>query len=313
MQLISTPSNPVPEEAVTGTLETPDGVTLRFARWLPPAGRKGTLCVVHGRGEFIEKYFEVIRDARERGFAVATLDWRGQGLSQRMLKDPRKGHVGDFSEYDADLDAFMHEVVVRHCPPPLFALGHSMGGAVLLRAVHRGRRWFDRVMLTAPMVNLGSRRNSRSARLAARALCRLGMATAYIPSGSANALDATPFVGNPLTSDPVRYQRTVAIIESEPALAIGSPTIGWLNAALRAMTSFGELNYAERLRQPILIVAAGQDRVVSTPLIAQFATRLRIGSHLVIAGARHEILMETDRFRLQFWAAFDAFVPGTST
>ena len=39
--------------------------------------------------------------------------------------------------------------------------------------------------------------------------------------------------------------------------------------------------------------------------------RLRAGSHLVIPGARHEILMEQDRYREQFWAAFDAFVPGT--
>jgi lysophospholipase len=313
MRLISIPSNPVPEDALTGTVKTSDGVTLRFARWLPPAARKGTLCVLHGRGEFIEKYFEVVHEARERGFAVATLDWRGQGLSQRLLDDPRKGHVGDFSEYDADLDTFMQEVVLPDCPPPLFALGHSMGGTVLLRAAHRGRRWFDRVMLTAPMVSLNGPMNSRSARVAARALRLLGMATAYVPSGSAGALDTKPFVGNPLSSDPVRYERTVSIIKSEPALAIGSPTVGWLDAALKAMMSFDELNYAERLRQPILIVAAGQDQVVSTPLIGQFATRLRIGSHLVIHGARHEILMEADRFRLQFWAAFDAFMPGTST
>lgn len=313
MRLIPTPSNPVPEGAVAGRVKTRDGVTLRFARWLPPAGRKGTLCILQGRGEFIEKYFEVISDARERGFAVAALDWRGQGLSQRMLNDPRKGHVRDFSEYDADLDAFMKEVVLPECPPPLFALGHSMGGTVLLRAAHLGRQWFDRVVLTAPMVSLIGRMNSPSARLTARTLRLLGMATSYVPSGTAGALDTKPFVGNPLSSDPVRYERTVSIIESEPALAIGSPTIGWVDAALRAMTSFDELNYAERLRQPILIVAAGQDQVVSTPLIGQFATRLRIGSHLVIHGARHEILMEADRFRLQFWAAFDAFVPGTST
>ena len=59
------------------------------------------------------------------------------------------------------------------------------------------------------------------------------------------------------------------------------------------------------------LVAAGQDQVVSTPAIGQFAVRLRAGSHLVIPGARHEILMEQDRYREQFWAAFDAFVPGT--
>src|SRR5579872_3252957 len=98
MDLVSIPANPVPEGAVTGILKTPDGVSLRFARWHPPRNRKGTLCLLPGRTEFIDKYFEVVNDARERGFAVAMIDWRGQGLSDRLLRDPRKGHIRDFSE-----------------------------------------------------------------------------------------------------------------------------------------------------------------------------------------------------------------------
>jgi len=311
MRLVSIPANPIPEGAVTGMLQTPDGVSLRFARWLPPAGRKGTLCVFAGRAEFIEKYFEVVRDARERGFAVATLDWRGQGLSERRLGDPRKGHVDDFSEYDIDLDTFMKEIVLPDCPPPLFALGHSMGGAVLIRAAQRGRRWFDRMVMTAPMVGLIGRFGSGGARVAARVLRLTGLGHNFIPAGGATSTQSRPFIGNVLTTDPVRYERTAAILEAEPALGIGSPTVAWVDAAFRTMQRFGELNYAERLRQPILIAAAGEDQVVSTPAIGQFAVRLRIGSHLVIAGARHEILMEADRYRSQFWAAFDAFVPGT--
>ena len=134
MQLISIPANPVPEGATVGTVKTADGALLRFARFAPPAGRKGTLCVFPGRAEFIEKYFEVVRDGRARGFAVAMIDWRGQGLSERALPNARKGHVLDFSQYDLDLEAFVKEVVLPDCPPPLFALGHSMGAAVLLRA-----------------------------------------------------------------------------------------------------------------------------------------------------------------------------------
>jgi lysophospholipase len=109
----------------------------------------------------------------------------------------------------------------------------------------------------------------------------------------------------------VRYARTVAILEAEPSLGIGSPTVGWLDAAFRVMSEFADPTYASRLRQPMLLVAAGQDRIVSTPAIGAFAVRLRAGSHLVIPGARHELLMEQDRYREQFWAAFDAFVPGS--
>lgn len=311
MQLTSIPANPVPEGATVGTVKTSDGVVLRFARFEPPAGRKGTLCVFPGRAEFIEKYFEVVRDARARGFAVAILDWRGQGLSERALPNARKGHVYDFSEYDRDLEAFVKDIVLPDCPPPLFALGHSMGAAVLIRCAQHGRRWFDRIVLTGPMINLVRAAGSPYARATARFLRVIGMGNSYVPGGGGTPINTLPFAGNRLTSDAVRYARTAAIIEAEPSLAIGSPTITWLDAAFKTMRDFADPSYASRLRQPLLLVAAGQDQIVSTRAIGQFAMRLRAGSHLVIPGARHEILMEQDRYREQFWAAFDAFVPGT--
>ena len=312
MTLVSIPANPIPEGAVDGTFRTPDGRELRFARFAPPPGRKGTLCLFQGRAEFTEKYFEVVHNARERGFAVATLDWRGQGFSQHVLRDRRKGHVSDFSEYEIDLETFMKEVVLPDCPPPFFALGHSMGASVLLRAAFRNRRWFDRVVLSAPMIDLNITGMPRLARATARALRLSGLGTSYVPGGGATAIASQPFAGNPLTSDPVRYARTGAVIEAEPALGLGSPTIAWIGAAFRAMRDFTDPAFPARIRQPLLIIAAGQDAIVSTSAVEQFAIRLRAGAHLIIAGARHEIMMEQDRFRGQFWAAFDAFIPGSA-
>ena len=128
MKLVSIPANPVPDHVVTGAIKTPDGVSLRFARFDPPPGRKGTVVLLQGRAEYIEKYFETVRELRARGFAVATIDWRGQGGSERALSNPFKGHVGDFSEYERDVEVLMNEVVLPDCPPPIFAIGHSMGG-----------------------------------------------------------------------------------------------------------------------------------------------------------------------------------------
>ena len=82
-------------------------------------------------------------------------------------------------------------------------------------------------------------------------------------------------------------------------------------AAFREMAELSEPGYPGRIRQPILIIAAGLDAIVSTPAIAEFAVRLRAGSHLIVPGARHELLIEQDRFRMQALVAFDAFVPGT--
>jgi lysophospholipase len=311
MTLVSIPANPVPEGAVSGFIKTPDGAELRFARWPPPTGRKGTVCVFTGRAESIEKYFETVEDLRARGFAVAIIDWRGQGHSSRRLKDPRKGYVRDFSDFETDVEAFMQQVVLPDCPPPHFALAHSMGGAVMLRVAYAGKRWFDRIVMTAPMIDLPKHATVLPVRLLLRVLRFTGQGGNYVPGGNDELTGAASFVGNPLTSDPVRYTRNAAILAEDPTLGIGSPTVAWADTAFRAMHTFRAANYPLRIRQPILMIAAGNDTVVSTSAIEEFAYHLRAGSHLVIAGARHEILQEQDRYRSQFWAAFDAFVPGT--
>lgn len=296
---------------MTGTLKTRDGVSLRFARWPPPPGRKGTVCLFPGRAEFIEKYFETVRDLRARGFAVAILDWRGQGGSERALKNPRKGYVQSFSQYQIDLETFVHEVVLPDCPPPMFAFGHSMGATVLLRAARAGLRWFDRVVLLAPMIALPGMRRMKGIRAVVKTLRLMGLGSLYVPGGDASVLQQRPFVGNLLTSDPVRYARNVAVLEAEPSLATGWPTVAWTDAAFRVMAELSQPGYGARIRQPILIIAAGLDAIVSTPAIDEFAVRMAAGSHLIVPGARHELLMEQDRYRGQVLAAFDAFVPGT--
>ncbi|MBR0810330.1 MULTISPECIES: alpha/beta fold hydrolase [Bradyrhizobium] len=311
MTLVSIPSNPVPENVVSGTIKTPDGVELRFARWAPPAGRKGTVCVFTGRSEQIEKYFETVRDLRDRGFAVAMIDWRGQGHSSRRLRDPRKGYVRDFSDFEVDVEAFVQQVVLPDCPPPFFALAHSMGGTVMLRVAHAGKRWFDRMVLSAPMIDLPGRTTSLPVRALLKTMRLLGQGGRYVPGGSDRLTGLDPFINNPVTSDPVRYARNAAILEEDPTLGLASPTVAWADTAFRAMHTFKRVNYPSQIRQPILMLAASSDAVVSTAAIEEFAYHLRAGSHLVIAGAKHEILQEQDRYRSQFWAAFDAFVPGT--
>jgi lysophospholipase len=311
MTLVSIPANPVPDDVVSGTIKTPDGAELRFARWAPPAGRKGTVCVFTGRSEQIEKYFETVRDLRDRGFAVAMIDWRGQGLSSRRLRDPRKGYVRDFADYEIDVETFVQQVVLPDCPPPHFALAHSMGGAVMLRVAYAGKRWFDRMVLSAPMIDLPGRATSLPTRVLLRLMRLTGQGGNYVPGGSGELTGATSFINNPFTSDPVRFARNAAILEEDPTLGLGSPTVAWADTAFKAMHGFRASNYPSQIRQPILMMAASNDTVVSTAAIEEFAYHLRAGSHLVIAGSKHEILQEQDRFRTQFWAAFDAFVPGT--
>src|SRR5258707_2936850 len=230
--LVSTPDNPVPEDVVSGMIKTPDGAELRFARWAPPAGRKGTVCVFTGRAEQIEKYFETVRDLRDRGFAVAMIDWRGQGHSSRRLRDPRKGYVRDFSDYEIDVETFVQQVVLPDCPPPHFALAHSMGGAVMLRVAHAGKRWFDRMVLTSPMIDLPGHRTGFAARALLRVLRLAGHGGRYIPGGGDDLVGVSSLVNHPLTSDPVREARHAAILEEEPKHRINSPTVALARNAL---------------------------------------------------------------------------------
>src|SRR5215470_8842180 len=235
MTLVSIPANPAPDDVVSGTIKARDGVSLRFARWAPPPGRKGTVCLFQGRAEFIEKYFETVRDLRARGFAVATLDWRGQGFSDRALRNRRKGYVRSFNQYQLDLEAFVNEVVLPDCPPPVFALAHSMGATVLLRSAYAGHRWFDRMVLLAPMIALPGMRRSLFSRVSVRTMRLLGLGGMYVPGGDATVMMQRPFIGNLLTSDPVRYARNIAVIEAEPALSIGWPTVAWADSAFKVM------------------------------------------------------------------------------
>jgi lysophospholipase len=311
MDLIALAKNPAPSGATTGIFKTPGGMRLRFARWEPTRGpRRGTVCVFQGRGEFIEKYFEVVADLRRRGFTVATMDWRGQGGSARMLSNPHKGHVHSFADYDQDLAHFMKEIVLPDCQPPYVALAHSMGGNILLRNASLSGSWFSRMVLSAPMIAIAPERlrAPRMSRAVSEILCASGLGSMYVPGGRELPLEFDPFEGNPLTTDPQRYQRNRLVLEAAPSLGLGSPTVAWLRAALRSIARVSQPEYPLRVAVPLLLFAAGMDRIVSSHAIEEFALRLKVGTHVLFPQARHEILQETDDVRQRFWAAFDAYL-----
>jgi lysophospholipase len=269
------------------------------------------VCILQGRAEFIEKYFEVVGELLDRNFAVVAFDWRGQGLSGRQVKNPRKGHVRRFSDYRRDLDAIRDHVLIPKMPEPHFALAHSMGGAIALNAAYEGWLPFRRLVTTTPMIELCIVKALRSTAFAARVLHLLGFGKSFVPGGGETSISRLPFAGNRLTGDPRRYARNAEAATAVGHGAIGAPTVAWLSSAFRFMKRFADSRYALKIRLPTLIIAAGADPVCATPATERFAARLKAGHAIVIPGARHEILMERDAIREQFWAAFDAFIPGT--
>ncbi len=310
--LVSIANNPVPSGAVCGAFASYDGVMLRFARWSATRGpNRGTVCVFPGRGEFIEKYFEVIAELRRRGFAVAILDWRGQGGSQRLHDDPRRGHATSFAAYDRDLTRFMKAQVLPDCPPPYMALGHSMGAHILLRHAIQQGSWFERLVLSAPFIAVAPQRYPMPpafARAFCEVGCRAGLSGYYVPRTRREPIETWPFEGNWLTSDLGRYQRNAGILAAAPGLGLGAPTLGWTRAALRSCAMLQARDYPEQIKVPALILSASDDEVVSVSAIEDFAAGLKVGTHVSMPGSRHEILQETDAVRRRFWAVFDAYL-----
>ena len=271
------------------------------------------MVLLQGRAEFVEKYGETAGDLRARGFAVFSLDWRGQGGSGRALADPRKGHVESYDAYLADLDRFLERIVLSSAPRPIVVLAHSMGAHVALRhclrhfGAPRPAPYFAaRLVLTAPLVALalGPARRKLAAALAGGAAA-FGLGACAAPGGAGYP---PAFDDNPLTRDRRRFARNAALLRENPALAVGWPTLGWLAATLRSAAVLRRPGGAEAVSLPVLIVAAGADRVVSNAAQARLAARLPDCAFVTIPGARHELLMETDAVRAAFFARFDAFV-----
>jgi len=272
----------------------------------------GICLLLNGQTEFIEKYFEVIDELRGRGFSVATFDWRGQGGSDRLLPDRRKAHVEDFAAYDQDLDTVIRDLanpMAAQARVPMIAMAHSMGGNILLRRLHDVQNEFGAAILCAPLLGI----NPRGAPwwLVERLALHLNR-KAPSPDFVWGMADRDPlklsFTEQLVTSDPERYARTQALLAANPELRLNGPTWGWLAAALHAIALTRSPGYAEAIQTPALFLGAGHDRICDTDAMAAFAARLPHAQCLKIAGAEHEILMERDVFRAQFWSAFDAFL-----
>lgn len=305
------PGNPCPEGVSAGYITAADGVRLRYARWRPRRGGRGTISLFQGRTEFIEKYFEVVEDLLELGFGVVTLDWRGQGGSQRLAASPHRGHVRRFADYDLDLAAFVHEVVLPDTPGPHYALGHSLGGHILLRNAYRGRLPYERMVLSAPMLELYPLGMSwDTVEWLAWAACLLGLGRLGVPGGRGEGVASMSFEGNPLTHDEARFERYKALVTAHPRFGINAPSFRWLYEALKSMKRLNTTEFARKVAIPALIIAAGEDRVVSTLALEDFGAQLKAGHTVRIPRASHELMMEDDGMREQFFAAFRAFIPG---
>ncbi|MCX8996836.1 alpha/beta hydrolase [Rhizobiaceae bacterium BDR2-2] len=298
-------------EQSSGFFDGHDGARLRYAFFSPERERpRGTVVILQGRNECIEKYLETIRELTEAGFMVATFDLRGQALSGRLSRNPRAGHVLRFADYVADTERFLTMFVEPVAPQPVHILAHSLGCLIALSLAPRLEGRISRMVLSAPLVGLTGLPVPPAVAFSIASLFSLA-GLGERPLGRER--DAMLFDGNPLTSCPTRFGHFSTLRGTHRDLGIGPPTARWLNEIRKAMRRVMQPDYLTRITVPTLILAPMRDGVVPYGEMERLARHFRAARLVPIPGARHELLMEKDRYRAQALAAILAFFPETAT
>lgn len=300
-EFVNVPGNSPPDGARLVWFEGIAGRTLRAcaAPSLSDTPR-GTAIICPGRTEFIEKYFETARDLQARGFAIVILDWPGQGLSDRLLDDPAKGHIDRFETFMGALRNGL-DTLGADLPRPYVSIAHSMGGAIALAAIAQKLVKVEAAAFSAPMWGLPINFAARYLIWAMRAMGKSGdYARQPGPPES--------FETNIVTHDRARWQLQRTLIDVAPELELGPVTWGWLGASLDILAATTRPAMLRTIDIPIYVASAGEEKLVDNKAHARVAKFLPRCTHTTIEGARHEILMETDDKRALFWDGFDALL-----
>lgn len=280
-----------------------NGVRIRAAFW--KGGTRGTVLIFTGRTEYIEKYGRVATQLMERGFSVVSLDWRGQGLSDRTAADPMKGHIDHFSEYQADIDALMAAPQMAEMPGPQILLCHSMGGCIGMRALVDGRLKPALTIMSGPMLDIELAPHMRfAAGMMSSLAVRFGKQEAYAPRPRTDQpyVQAEDFSTNMLTHDEDYYDWMRIHLEQEAGFALGGPTLGWMRAALDEMAA---LAAAPAPKTPMLILLGDREEIVGPKAIHTFDARAPQCRLEMLERCKHETLMETPDVQAKAWAVID--------
>lgn len=283
-----------PDGAGAYWVKAADDIRLRVAHF--PASPKtdeparGTLLLFPGRTEYIEKYGRNCADFTAAGLHVATIDWRGQGLSDRLLPDPLIGHVNRFTDYQMDVRALTDFARDLNLPKPWYMLAHSMGGAIGLRAAMEGLD-VDACAFSAPMWGI---RLKPVMRHVATAISwggrRIGFGHRISPGTKpASFIIKEPFENNPLTTDRDMWDYIKRQTADITAVQLGGPSLTWLNEALAECR---DLDRRVSPALPCLTYLGLDESIVDSDSIRDRMNRWPNGTLVEEPGMRHEILMD---------------------
>ena len=290
-----------------GSLQSSDGLTLAYS-YVIPAQAKATILLIQGRTESMMKYHELMWELSQQGYAVFTMDHRGQGLSDRMLENREKGHVEKFQQYVDDQQVFINTVVLsKQTSGQLLLLTHSMGGAVGSLLLAQQPTLFKAAVLSSPM-----HMPNTEVLFSEADGCYLASALGWMCSDCfAGFVDVpyneTPFAKNVLTQSEIRYKAFRDQYRALPKLQLGGPTWQWVNESCDIADELPEL--AKNIQTPFLILQGTADTVVSNSAQDEFCESAGQSCTGVIKvkDAMHELFIEKDVYRQQALTALLGF------
>ncbi|MDU9006755.1 lysophospholipase [Litoreibacter meonggei] len=271
-------------------IETDDGVRVRVGTYDSEAEAKGTILLMLGRFGYVERYGRVAKTFAEKGYSTAIIDWRSQGLSDRMAPDPQAGHIVSFSDYQKDVAAFLKAAEELQLPKPYFLVGVSMGACIGFRAMLDGLPVAASAFIS-PMFGI---KMSTIQRIAAWPLSwafqKLGMGQKYVPgeSGAIYVLE-TPFENNNLTHNNAMYDYWVKQAQAAPELQIGGPTMSWLHEALAECR---RLSTVPSPSVPCITFCGELDQLVDNASIKRRMEKWPNAEFSMIRNAKHDVLTE---------------------
>lgn len=280
-----------------------DGVTLRLAHWPAVTDSRGSVLLFPGRTEYIEKYAGIAQLLTADGYHVLAIDWRGQGLSDRLLADARLGHVGQFGDYQRDVVEMVVAATDLDLPRPWHLLAHSMGGCIGLAALHQGLPVAS-AAFSAPMWGINLRQMPHGVAVGMAYLAgRLGRGARPAP-GSGGALGTYVldecFSANLLTEDADQWCRMVREAAAWPDMTLGGASFDWVGKALNECLRLSRMASPDL---PALISLGSQEKIVSPSAIRDRVARWPDAELMEVEGARHEVMMCSSDRRAAFLSA----------
>ena len=294
-----------PKAAKTSYKLTTDGIRVRTCFWVAN-DPVGTVFVFPGRADYIEKYGGLANFCLSNNLNVIAIDWRGQGLSERLLDDKNIGHIEDFKNYQNDVEVIINEAKDAGLVKPWIIFAHSMGGLIGLRTLH-DNPVFKKVVFTSPMWGIQMPPILKSgASIIMSLISLIGKMETYAPTTNPETrILNEEYEFNKLTSDIQNFKLLRQQIIQYPDLQIGGPSTAWVSAAL------DEIEFQignEPPVTPALCFLGEREEIIDYFAVREFCRKWDNCDLISIPKAKHDLLMEREIILHNLFEELEEFI-----